>query len=109
MDSTIFQGCVPALMTPCNNDRTPNDAALVKSAQKLMSAGMNGVVYCGSMGDWPLLSDEQHAQHDLFHHLTWIAPAIAVELASSLASAKQGKRYSAYIPKKEDCNFCGYR
>ena len=24
-----------------------------------MSLGMNGVVYCGSMGDWPLLSNEQ--------------------------------------------------
>jgi len=27
-----------------------------------MSAGMNGVVYCGSMGDWPLLSDEQRQE-----------------------------------------------
>ena len=24
-----------------------------------MAAGMSGVVYCGSMGDWPLLTDEQ--------------------------------------------------
>lgn len=24
-----------------------------------MSAGMSGVVYCGSMGDWPLLTDQQ--------------------------------------------------
>ena len=23
---------------------------------------MNGVVYCGSMGDWPLLTDEQRKQ-----------------------------------------------
>ena len=24
-----------------------------------MAAGMNGVIYCGSMGDWPLLTDEE--------------------------------------------------
>ena len=59
MNSSIFQGCIPALMTPCQPDRTPNFPALVKKAQALMAAGMNGVVYCGSMGDWPLLTAEQ--------------------------------------------------
>lgn len=62
MDSTIFQGCVPALMTPCQADRTPNFDALVKKGRQLMAAGMNGVVYCGSMGDWPLLSDQQRQE-----------------------------------------------
>jgi 4-hydroxy-tetrahydrodipicolinate synthase len=62
MNSNIFQGCVPALMTPCLADRTPNYPALVKKAQALMAAGMNGVVYCGSMGDWPLLTDEQRQE-----------------------------------------------
>lgn len=46
-------------MTPCQSDRTPNYSALVKKGQELIAAGMNGVVYCGSMGDWPLLADEQ--------------------------------------------------
>ena len=49
-------------MTPCNADRTPNHPALVRKAQQLISAGMNAVVYCGSMGDWPLLTDEQRQQ-----------------------------------------------
>ena len=62
MDSSIFQGCIPALMTPCRADRTPDYPALVNKAQELMAAGMNGVVYCGSMGDWPLLSDEQRQE-----------------------------------------------
>lgn len=62
MDSSIFQGCVPAIMTPCHPDRTPNYEALVSKARSLMSAGMNAVVYCGSMGDWPLLSDEQRQE-----------------------------------------------
>ena len=59
MNSDIFCGGIPALMTPCNGDRTPNTAALVKKGQELIAAGMNAVVYCGSMGDWPLLTDAQ--------------------------------------------------
>jgi dihydrodipicolinate synthase/N-acetylneuraminate lyase len=59
MNSSIFRGCIPALMTPCQRDRTPNFPALVKMGQAQIAAGMNGVVYCGSMGDWPLLTDEQ--------------------------------------------------
>ena len=62
MNSNIFQGCVPAMMTPCLADRTPNYSALVKKGQALLAAGMNGVVYCGSMGDWPLLTDEQRQE-----------------------------------------------
>ena len=59
MDTSIFSGCIPALMTPCKSDRTPDVAALVRKGQQLMDAGMNGMVYCGSMGDWPLLTDQQ--------------------------------------------------
>lgn len=59
MDTSIFQGCIPALMTPCNADRTPNLEALTMKGRELCDAGMNGVVYCGSMGDWPLLTDQQ--------------------------------------------------
>jgi 4-hydroxy-tetrahydrodipicolinate synthase len=56
--SNVFRGCIPALMTPCKPDRTPDFAALVRKGKELVSLGMSGVVYCGSMGDWPLLTDE---------------------------------------------------
>jgi 4-hydroxy-tetrahydrodipicolinate synthase len=62
MTSSIFKGVVPALMTPCKADRTPDFVALVKMGKKMMADGMNGVVYCGSMGDWPLLTDEQRME-----------------------------------------------
>jgi 4-hydroxy-tetrahydrodipicolinate synthase len=58
----IFRGCIPALMTPCSVDRKPDYDALVKTAGFLMQCGMSGVVYCGSMGDWPLLSDIQRQE-----------------------------------------------
>ncbi len=60
--SDIFRGCIPALMTPCNTDRKPNYDALVQTAQRLIETGMRAVVYCGSMGDWPLLTDEQRQE-----------------------------------------------
>ncbi|MBT6723468.1 MAG: dihydrodipicolinate synthase family protein [Planctomycetaceae bacterium] len=62
MDTAIFNGCLPAIMTPCREDRTPDFDALVKKALELVGAGMNGVIYCGSMGDWPLLTDEQRME-----------------------------------------------
>ncbi|MBI1347948.1 dihydrodipicolinate synthase family protein [bacterium] len=55
----IFRGCMPALMTPCRPDRTPDFDSLVQTGKELIAAGMRAVVYCGSMGDWPLLTDAQ--------------------------------------------------
>lgn len=49
-------------MTPCDATGNPNYAALVNTAKGLVDAGMRGVVYCGSMGDWPLLTDEQRQE-----------------------------------------------
>jgi 1-pyrroline-4-hydroxy-2-carboxylate deaminase len=57
-----FSGTIPALMTPCRADRTPDFDALVSKARELVGLGMSAVVYCGSMGDWPLLTDEQRME-----------------------------------------------
>ncbi len=62
MKSKIFSGVVPALMTPCKSDRTPDFDALVVKGKELIDAGMSAVVYCGSMGDWPLLTDAQRME-----------------------------------------------
>ncbi|MBI1495030.1 dihydrodipicolinate synthase family protein [Halocynthiibacter styelae] len=59
MSENVFQGTMPALMTPCKDDRTPDYDALVKKGHEMIKAGMSAVVYCGSMGDWPLLSDSE--------------------------------------------------
>ena len=59
MSKNVFSGMMPALRTPCKPDRTPDFDALVRKGQELVGAGMAGVIYCGSMGDWPLLTDEQ--------------------------------------------------
>jgi 4-hydroxy-tetrahydrodipicolinate synthase len=62
MASTIFQGTIPALMTPCTPERRPDFDALVRTGLRLTGLGMAGVVYCGSMGDWPLLTDEERME-----------------------------------------------
>ncbi len=58
MDSSIFTGTIPALLTPCKADRTPDFDTMVGKARELIDLGMSAVVYCGSMGDWPLLTTE---------------------------------------------------
>lgn len=62
MRSPVFNGTIPALMTPCTNHRTPDFDALVATGRELIELGMSAVVYCGSMGDWPLLSEAQRQE-----------------------------------------------
>jgi 4-hydroxy-tetrahydrodipicolinate synthase len=49
-------------MTPCNEVGVPDFDALVAKGEELIGLGMRAVVYCGSMGDWPLLSDAQREE-----------------------------------------------
>ncbi len=56
-DATVFLGCLPALMTPCDASGAPDFDVLAATGAELVGAGMRAVVYCGSMGEWPLLSD----------------------------------------------------
>lgn len=62
MDTSIYTGCIPALMTPCTPERKPDFDALVRKGRELVGLGMSGVVYCGSMGDWPLLTDAERME-----------------------------------------------
>ncbi len=62
MTTSIFSGTVPALMTPCKADRSPDFDALVRKGRELIDLGMRAVVYCGSMGDWPLLTDAERME-----------------------------------------------
>ena len=62
MDTSIFRGCLAAVMTPCDAAGTPDFDVLVRTSQRLVATGMRGVVYCGSMGEWPLLTDAQRQE-----------------------------------------------
>ncbi|KQQ56955.1 dihydrodipicolinate synthetase [Pseudomonas sp. Leaf127] len=62
MNTDIFTGTIAALMTPCTARRTPDFDALVRKGRELIELGMRAVVYCGSMGDWPLLTEAERQQ-----------------------------------------------
>ena len=62
MSVDVFKGVMPALMTPATRDRQPDFGALVRKGRELIATGMSAVIYCGSMGEWPLLSDEQRME-----------------------------------------------
>lgn len=62
MTQNIFSGTIPALMTPCTASGDVDYDELVRTGRRLIGAGMSAVVYCGSMGDWPLLTDEQRME-----------------------------------------------
>lgn len=62
MADSIFTGTLPALMTPCTADREPDFDALVRKGTDLVARGMSAVIYAGTMGDWPLLTDRQRME-----------------------------------------------
>lgn len=98
MTSTIFTGCIPALMTPCKADRTPDYDALVKKGRELIAAGMSAVVYCGSMGDWPLLTDEQRMKgvaRLVAAGIPVIVGTGAINTASAVAHAAHAQKVGA--------------
>ena len=47
---------------PCDAKGVSGLDALVAKGEQVINAGMKSVVYCGSMSDWPLLSDEQRQE-----------------------------------------------
>ena len=98
MTAKIFSGVIPALMTPCTPDRRPDFAALVRKARQLIDAGMSAVVYCGSMGDWPLLTDAQRmegVERLVAAGIPVIAGTGAVNTASAVAHAAHAQKVGA--------------
>ena len=99
MDTKIFSGVIPALMTPCKEDRTPDYDALVRKAKELIAQGMTAVVYCGSMGDWPLLTDEQRmegVERLVKAGVPVIVGTGAINTASAVAHAAHAQKIGAH-------------
>ena len=94
----IFTGVIPALMTPCKPDRSPDFDGLVRKAKELVDIGMSSVVYCGSMGDWPLLTDAQRmegVERLVAAGLPVIVGTGAVNSASAVAHAAHAQKVGA--------------
>lgn len=99
MKSDVFSGTIPALMTPCKADRTPDFDTLVAKAKELIGLGMSAVVYCGSMGDWPLLTTEQRmegVERLVKAGIKVVVGTGAVNTATSAAIAAHGQTVGAH-------------
>ena len=95
MAESVFRGTIPALMTPCTPTREPDFDVLVATAKRLVETGMSAVVYCGSMGDWPLLSDEQRMEG--VERL--VAAGIPVIVGTGAQSPKRAALLAAHAKK----------
>ncbi|GGW34481.1 dihydrodipicolinate synthase family protein [Gemmobacter lanyuensis] len=99
MDCSIFTGTIPALMTPCKADRTPDFDLLVAKAKDLIAQGMSAVVYCGSMGDWPLLTNEwrmEGVERLVKAGIKVIVGTGAVNTATAVALAAHAQKVGAH-------------
>ena len=95
MSTNIFTGTIPALMTPCTPDRKPDYDALVAKGKELIEAGMSAVVYCGSMGDWPLLTAEQRQEGVA----RLVAAGIPVIVGTGAVNSKEAVAHAAHAAK----------
>ena len=99
MNPDIFSGTIPALMTPCKPDRTPDFDRLVEKARELVGLGMSAVVYCGSMGDWPLLTDAwrmEGVERLVKAGIKVVVGTGAVNTATAVAIAAHAERVGAH-------------
>ena len=87
--SSVFSGCIPALMTPCDAEGRPDFEALARKGSELVESGMSAVVYCGSMGDWALLDDEQRMQG--------VEQLVAAKVPTIVGTGAQNPRRAAAI------------
>ena len=95
MSKEVFSGCMPALMTPCGADRKPDFAALVRKGQELIDAGMSAVIYCGSMGDWPLLTDDERM--DGVEHL--VKAGVPVVVGTGAVNTQMAVAHAAHAAR----------
>ena len=95
MSNNIFTGTIPALMTPCTADRLPDYDALVAKARELVDLGMSAVVYCGSMGDWPLLTEAQRQEGVA----RLVAAGIPTIVGTGAVNSKEAISHAAHAAK----------
>ncbi|AOJ77139.1 MULTISPECIES: dihydrodipicolinate synthase family protein [Burkholderia cepacia complex] len=95
MSENIFTGTIPALMTPCTAERQPDFDALVKKGKELVALGMRAVVYCGSMGDWPLLTEAQRQEGVA----RLVAAGVPTIVGTGAVNSKEAVSHAAHAAK----------
>jgi len=98
MNTSIFQGIVPAVVTPLDEDGRFAPAPFARLLERLYAAGVDGVYVCGQTGEGPQLAAEDRKRaaevavrcspkgKQVIVHAGAARPAEAVELARHAAS-----------------------
>src|SRR5258706_12726369 len=60
MRSTMFTGCYTALVTPFTKNGAVDEARLRDLVEAQIAGGVDGIVPCGTTGESPTLSHEEH-------------------------------------------------
>ncbi|RIX33120.1 dihydrodipicolinate synthase family protein, partial [Acinetobacter baumannii] len=76
-------------------NREPDFDALVKKGHELIEAGMSAVVYCGSMGDWPLLTEAQRQEGVA----RLVAAGIPTIVGTGAVNSKEAVSHAAHAEK----------
>jgi len=95
MSINIFEGTIPALMTPCTSERKPDFEALVAKGRELVDLGMSAVVYCGSMGDWPLLTEAERQEGVA----RLVAAGVPTIVGTGAVNSKEAVSHAAHAAK----------
>jgi 4-hydroxy-tetrahydrodipicolinate synthase len=82
-------------MTPCTPDRKPDFDALVAKGKELIELGMSAVVYCGSMGDWPLLTEQQRQEGVA----RLVAAGVPTIVGTGAVNSKEAVSHAAHAAK----------
>ena len=80
---------------PCTADRKPDFDALVRKGHELIGIGMSAVVYCGSMGDWPLLTEAQRQEGVA----RLVAAGIPTIVGTGAVNTKEAVSHAAHAAK----------
>ena len=59
---SIFTGCGTAIVTPFRHDLSLDESALRKLIRRQIDAGIDYLVPCGTTGESPTLSREEHVR-----------------------------------------------
>lgn len=91
MSNNIFTGTIPALDDALHRRAQADFDALVRKAKQLIETGMSAVVYCGSMGDWPLLAEAERQEG--------VARLVAAGIPTT-ARHRRGEQPRSGIPRR---------
>jgi len=99
MSNTIFQGIATALITPFDTNNNVDYEALGRIIDWQIASGIDALVACGTTGEGPTLTDEEHKEVIRFtvERTAGKVPVIAGTGSNDIAYAEELTRFSCDV------------